>query len=248
MADPNLPKQGFSAVSFLMVSKMVLEQNKPITLAYREKPMNPYDSGWRIFHGKETPAYLQDPKNFVPCTAQDLLKKDKTITKILGQPIGSAYNKKRGKKWLRIKNFKFRDERKVTKKIGEDWQLELHNFFEEIDVEGALEYVMAGRSVRIVLWKYDDKTAEETYQYHKENLASLGDNGSLILDTFEESNDEWKKIACQVKEKDGTKQYNVLHTFTIVNNKVLQVSLYFDAIEDKTWAVDTLETVQYIGG
>ena len=58
------------------VTKRLVEENSKIGFAYREKPDNENDSGWRFFVGNESQEYVDNPDNLLLYSIEDIIKLD----------------------------------------------------------------------------------------------------------------------------------------------------------------------------
>lgn len=56
---------------------------------YREKPLNPSDSGWRFFAGDEDESYMQDAKNHGVYDVNTVANYDRSIIPFLRDDIGT---------------------------------------------------------------------------------------------------------------------------------------------------------------
>ena len=56
----------------------------------REPPDRDEDSGWRVFAGNETSAYVDDPDNVSLLSLHGLCEIDESLEKVLEEPVGSA--------------------------------------------------------------------------------------------------------------------------------------------------------------
>jgi hypothetical protein len=50
-------------MGYVIISKLVAIHLEPIGWAYKESPDDIYDSGWRIFSGKESQDYIDNANN-----------------------------------------------------------------------------------------------------------------------------------------------------------------------------------------
>jgi hypothetical protein len=63
---------------------------------YREEPDNDVDSGWRFLAGKESQAYMDDPRNHGVYDVNTIANYDSDIILLLDAPIGSAFERAGG--------------------------------------------------------------------------------------------------------------------------------------------------------
>lgn len=90
-----------------LVSEMALLPSGTVNFLYREAADREEDSGWRLMHGQETDAYINDPDHIRICNVGWLLDKDPSLLEPLknGQP-GEAYERLHSKsEWYIVKNW-----------------------------------------------------------------------------------------------------------------------------------------------
>ena len=75
------------------VTKRLVERKSKIGFAYREKPDNEIDSGWRCFVGVENQEYVDNPANLLLYSIEDIIKLDDSIKSILNSEINTAFEK-----------------------------------------------------------------------------------------------------------------------------------------------------------
>lgn len=75
------------------VTKGFVEENSKIGFAYREKPDNETDSGWRFLVGNESQEYIDNPDNLLLYSIEDIIKLDDDIKSILNSEINTAFEK-----------------------------------------------------------------------------------------------------------------------------------------------------------
>ena len=75
------------------VTKKLVEENSKIGFAYREKPDNETDSGWRFFTGNEEQESVDNPDNLLLYSIEDIIKLDDSIKSILNSEINTAFEK-----------------------------------------------------------------------------------------------------------------------------------------------------------
>ena len=75
------------------VTKRFVEENSKIGFAYREKPDNETDSGWRFLVGNESQEYIDNPDNLLLYSIEDIIKLDDDIRSILNSEINTAFEK-----------------------------------------------------------------------------------------------------------------------------------------------------------
>ena len=75
------------------ITKRLVEENSKIGFAYREKPDNETDSGWRFLVGNESQEYIDNPDNLLLYSIEDIIKLDDDIKSILNSEINTAFEK-----------------------------------------------------------------------------------------------------------------------------------------------------------
>ena len=89
-----------------IVSALVLEAGRRACWAYREQPDRPEDSGWRLFHGDESDAYLSDADNIRLCDVYWLVDRDATLFQIFRAEIGCAFERaEEGGDWRAVEDW-----------------------------------------------------------------------------------------------------------------------------------------------
>jgi len=76
----------------LISNKILVNQEMPAWM-YRENPIAPQDSGWRVFSGTEDDDYLENPLNFKTISADQLITIDDSLKANLLAPAGSYFEK-----------------------------------------------------------------------------------------------------------------------------------------------------------
>lgn len=231
-----------------MVSKMVTEGNRKPLFMFREKRSRPEDSGWRIFSGFESDEYANDHKNFGIYNPTTILKIDISIATLLFKGVGSVYERESEKSpWTRVYDYHLEDDYLVKHKLTVQWELEINNLFERREEEtGDLLYTTGDKSLRLAIWNYDNENKAEIYKNHQDIITHKKDSFPEDLKTFELSDSEISRIGYMIKEFDESREYNVIYGFSIVDNQVLQLALYFDDDEDLNWALATWKGIKRI--
>jgi hypothetical protein len=62
---------------------------------FREKPVNPQDSGWRFFAGDESPGYMADNEHHGVYDVNTIVNYDPDVLPHLGAPVGSQFERDR---------------------------------------------------------------------------------------------------------------------------------------------------------
>ena len=123
--------ENFPPIGGLMVSKIVVEEKIKPGFMYREKRIQLYDSGWRIFTGFESEDYINNPDNTGIFNPSTILKIDPSIKNILLKGVGSVYEKlKDSSEWSKVTDFALDDDYMVTHQVTNEWTIEINNLFE----------------------------------------------------------------------------------------------------------------------
>jgi len=89
------------------VSRLVLEEGKSVCWMYREPPDGSGDSGWRLFAGGESDAYLDDPANFSILNVGWLIGFDPTLLPAIKADVGTAFERASSSApWVAVKDWK----------------------------------------------------------------------------------------------------------------------------------------------
>ena len=80
-------------VGYIIASREVTEKGNPVGYMYREEPDNENDSGWRVFSGKETQEYADDPANFAMYNASTIVDIDPSVRVLLGEEAPVAFER-----------------------------------------------------------------------------------------------------------------------------------------------------------
>jgi hypothetical protein len=76
-----------------IVSARVARDRQPVGWMYREDPDHSDDSGWRVFAGDETDAYIDDPSNATALPLRDLLEADPALEQLLRTPAPCRFER-----------------------------------------------------------------------------------------------------------------------------------------------------------
>jgi hypothetical protein len=77
-----------------IASDKITVDGLPVMFMYREKPIDPVDSGWRFLSGTESDEFMADPSNHNVFDVNTIANYDPTIVIFLDAPIGAAFEKK----------------------------------------------------------------------------------------------------------------------------------------------------------
>lgn len=83
-------------VGYLVVSQRVANSGEKVCWMYRETPPDDFDSGWRLFSGNETEAYVSDPNNLAMMSVESIEAIDPDVLPLLLASPGSAYEREDG--------------------------------------------------------------------------------------------------------------------------------------------------------
>ena len=78
---------------YVVATKILVEAEMPVLYAYRERPENDQDSGWRFFAGIETKEYVNDPENIAIYDVTTILSIDPSIRPLLDFPASCAFGR-----------------------------------------------------------------------------------------------------------------------------------------------------------
>lgn len=237
--------EDFPAIGGIMVSKLVADGGKKPLFMYREKPRNEQDSGWRIFSGFESEEYNANPKNIGIYNPSTILKMDSSISAILLKSRGCVFERKNEKSdWYNVTDFTLEDDFLVIHKLTNEWNIEINNLFtREEERNGDLVYVTEDKTVRVAIWN-DKQEKEKLLEQQKSRIENRKPNESIIVEKFELSDSEILRIGYMVSESDEIKSYKVVYGFSIIDNQVVQVAIYFDHDNDKNWAIETWKKIK----
>lgn len=234
----------FPPIGGLMVSKMVVDQNMKPRFMYREKRTRPEDSGWRIFSGFETEEYNDNPDNIGIYNPSTILKIDPSIKDLLLKGIGSVYEKAENDEWYKVTDFDLEDDFMTTHRVTAKWVIEINHLFERsIEEDGTLYYTTGDKSIRLAVWN-SDKNKQELYFDYKQDIESRDQSNTGTLEKFEFSDNDIARIGYLIEEHDSGKQYFVIYGFSIIDQEIIQMAIYFDEKADFDWAINTWKSVK----
>ncbi len=88
------------------VSKMALgDEAMPIRFMYKTVPEHLNDTGWRMFTGYESEAFLADFGNCPPVPIDTLIQQDASIETLLDNNAGSVWERRPNKLWQAVHDF-----------------------------------------------------------------------------------------------------------------------------------------------
>ncbi len=194
----------FPPIGGLMVSKMITEEGKKPCFMYREKRIRPEDSGWRIFSAEESDEYANNPANAGIYNPSTILQIDSSIAELLLKGIGSVFERKTEKSaWYRVYDFEMEDDYMVTHKLTEKWILKINNLFERhVEEDGNMLYTTGDKSLRLIIWNYDDTPKEDIYKEHLDKVNNRDESHTKTLEKFDFSDDNVYRIGYRIKESE----------------------------------------------
>lgn len=236
----------FPPIGGLMVSKMVTEEGNRPAFMYREKRSRKEDSGWRIFSGLESQAYIDNPDNSAIYHPSTILKIDASIALLLLKGVGSVFERKTDSaEWYAVTDFILEGDYIVKHNLTEDWSFEINNLFErQVEEDGELLYTTGDKSVRLVIWLIDGKSKDEIYDEYKNMIDARDQSEAKTLNKFDFSHDNVFRIGYLIKEEDERKGYGALYGFNIIDGQVLMTVFYFDNEDDLNWAIEVWKTIR----
>ena len=76
--------------SYVMATKMLVNNKRKVRFMYRDEPSNDQDSGWRFFCGDEDQDYTNNPDNIAIYDVNTIIALDKSIIPYLKSVKGTA--------------------------------------------------------------------------------------------------------------------------------------------------------------
>ena len=117
--DSKQTRQGHMA----RVSSMAFgEQALPVRFIYKTVPEHLNDTGWRMFTGYETEAFLADFDNLPPVPIEQVIKQNPTLTELLDNNAGSVWERSPNQPWQAVYDFEIPYEEAVI-----DTELDMEN-------------------------------------------------------------------------------------------------------------------------
>lgn len=229
-------------IGTLMVSKMIMEEGKKPLFMYREKRVNPEDSGWRIFSGFESQEYTDDPENTGIYLPALVIAKDPSIQELLKKGVGSVFERENEQSdWYAVDDFKLEDDYLVKYKLTTFWGIEINNLFERIQEEasGDLIFTAGDKSLRMAIWNMERNTKEMIYEDTKADMAE-----KASLKTYDLSDEEIYRIGYLTESKVENQSMHVIHSYAIKDEQLLQLAFYIDDDKDVEWALETWRSIQ----
>ncbi|MFN8393889.1 MAG: DUF2185 domain-containing protein [Bacteroidia bacterium] len=235
-----------SHVGFVIATKRVAEEEYKPCFVYREQPMDPQDSGWRVFAGDESQEYVDDADNsgiYAPAT---ILAIDPSLQQVFMAPIGSAFEREHPEAdWQAAEGFRMATGELEEQSIGGAWTLTIADTFDRHEEdEGDFVFVDDGRTVRIAIWDFQGKAYEEVVSLHQEFIMERGPEETPVIQRFDMTEPGMTRLGFIVEESDEEHSYHVLYGYTIVGNEVAQGVYYYDDLNDKEWALQTWLSVR----
>jgi hypothetical protein len=236
--------ENFPAIGFVIATKRVVEEENPVCFMYREQPMDPKDSGWRIFAGDESQAYVDNSDNSGIYDPTTILTIDPSIRELLLKPIGSAFERTDGtSEWEESSTVVGTDELE-DRSLGGGWHVKVSGIFDEDeDEEGDFVFAADGRTVRMAIWDFPDKTHEEVVTLHRDFIKNREVGDQPTLQSYDMTEPGIVRIGFLVSESDEDRTYKVLYGYTVIGQEVAQGAFYYDQEEDADWAMETWMSV-----
>lgn len=95
--NENEIKQLIQSNTGSLATDAIMVDGLKIGYAYREKPINNNDNGWRFFSGTETQDYLDDLSNTGVYSINTIANYDSSIIPFLDLPYGTELERIKGK-------------------------------------------------------------------------------------------------------------------------------------------------------
>ncbi|MGF6906334.1 DUF2185 domain-containing protein [Fusobacterium sp. PH5-44] len=230
-------------IGALLVSKMIIEENKKPRFMYREKPMNANDSGWRIFSGYENEEYTDNEENIGIYSPESLIKIDSTLIDILKKGLGSVYERLTDESpWYKVTDFPLEDSYLKQVQLTKTWSFSINNLFLREMEEGAMKYTTGDKTLRILAWNSPKNKDELSIEY-KNRVDNRDQTISKTLKTFELSDEKIYKLGYMITGEDDNREYSELHAFSIIDKSILYTVFYFDDSADSKWAISTWKSI-----
>lgn len=233
-------------IGFVIATKRVAEDEHKACFIYREAPMDPQDSGWRIFAGDEAQEYVDNPDNSGIYQPAAILMIDDSLRSLLMEPIGAAFEREDGTaEWKVAEGYDFGDDTEMqTQPIGGDWYIDIAGVFDQLeDEEGDIVFTTEGRTARVAIWDFSDKAPAEIVDMHKSFIHDRDQSETPTLETFDVEADDAVRMGFLVEESDEERSYKVLYGYTIMGTEVAQGAFYFDDEADRDWAMRTWQSI-----
>jgi len=80
-------------IGYVIISDQVIKEGCKVGYLYREQPEDEADSGWRVFSGKESQDYVDNPSNFSMYNASTLLNIEPELKTILTENYPVMYER-----------------------------------------------------------------------------------------------------------------------------------------------------------
>ncbi len=234
----------FPDIGGLMVSKLITELGKKPMFMFRGKREVPEDSGWRIFSGFESDEYVNNPENIGIYHTSHIIEIEPTIKNLLLKGIGSVFERKNEKsEWYKVDDYELEDNFIVEHFLTDKWVIKINNLFERKKEENDdLLYTTGDKSVRIAIWNFE-QSKKEFYQEQLKSIENRDTSKSPTLANYEFSDSDILRIGYKIKENNASKAYHVIYGFSIIEKEVIQIALYFDYLEDESWAIETWKNI-----
>jgi hypothetical protein len=204
--------------------------------------MDAQDSGWRLFAGDESQEYVNDPQNSGIYQPAQILMIDDSIAELLQQPVGAAFEREDGTaEWRAAEGLDLSDGDELeTQFLGGAWHMDISGMFERSEEEeGDTIFVAEGRTVRVAIWDFSDKTIEEIVEIHRAFIQDRDQSEHPTLEYMQSETDGVIRMGFIVEESEEEHRYKVLYGYTIVGTEVAQGAFYYDDDSDQQWAIDT---------
>lgn len=237
----------FPVIGAVMASKMIVDEGKKIVFMSRQKPANEQDSGWRLFCGLETQEYVNDPTNVGIFDPKEILAIDDSIEELLLAPRGSVFEREdENSNWCIVDSYPMADDYLTTHQLTDNWSIEINNMFDKHHKNNDdIIFSMEDKTVRIAIWEDKGKYKEALYLEHKNIINNRDQDFRPTLESYEFKEEQVLRVGYRVEEKHEDKTYQVIYGFCLIDECVVQVAFYFDEPEDKEWAVQTWQKIQY---
>ena len=80
-------------MGYALAPKQLVEHHMKVRFMYREKPDDPFDSGWRFFSGYKDDEYVNNPENIGLFDIKSISEIDPDVIPLINNPLGTAFER-----------------------------------------------------------------------------------------------------------------------------------------------------------
>jgi hypothetical protein len=245
MKKPDQP-MSVPNIGFVIATKRIAEDEQPACFMYREEPMDPKDSGWRLYAGTESEEYLDNPDNSGIYDPATILAIDPSIQVLLDEPIGSVFEREDGTCEWEVAEEELDDLGDLeTEPLGGNWKIALDPDYERFEgEEGETVFSKEGRMVTLAVWDFEDESTDEICNNLLVEIKEIQaqEKQPIELVTFDEG--IVRRVGFFTEQLVQEHPWQILYGHTVVGGEVAQSTIYFQDPEDRDWALETWKTVR----